>query len=63
MIVDRVGCCGLREERKAGVCNGERNVFGLMPHPEHAVEELVGGSADGLCIFRSMRDALEPAVA
>ncbi len=47
----------------AGVCNAERNVFGLMPHPEHAVDELVGGSSDGLCIFRSMREALEPALA
>jgi len=39
----------------AGVCNAEGNVFGLMPHPEHAVDELVGGSADGLKIFESMR--------
>ncbi len=23
-------------------------MFGLMPHPEHAVEELIGGSSDGL---------------
>jgi phosphoribosylformylglycinamidine (FGAM) synthase-like amidotransferase family enzyme len=26
-----------------------------MPHPEHAVRELVGGSADGLAIFESIR--------
>lgn len=45
----------------AGVCNEARNVFGLMPHPEHAVEELVGGSADGLSIFESMRLAVEGA--
>ena len=32
----------------AGVCNEDGNVFGLMPHPEHAVDALVGGSADGL---------------
>jgi phosphoribosylformylglycinamidine synthase subunit PurQ / glutaminase len=31
----------------AGVCNAEGNVFGLMPHPEHAVDELTG-STDGL---------------
>jgi phosphoribosylformylglycinamidine synthase len=37
----------------AGVCNEARNVFGLMPHPEHAVDPLTG-SADGLTIFRSM---------
>jgi phosphoribosylformylglycinamidine synthase len=36
----------------AGVCNEARNVFGLMPHPEHAVERLVGGE-DGLVLFRS----------
>ena len=45
----------------AGVCNAAGNVFGLMPHPEHAVEELVGGSADGLKIFDSMRLAIEGA--
>jgi phosphoribosylformylglycinamidine synthase len=43
----------------AGVCNEAGNVFGLMPHPEHAVDELVGGSADGLAIFQSMRLAVE----
>ncbi len=46
----------------AGVCNADGNVFGLMPHPEHAVEELVGGSADGLKIFESMRLTAEGAV-
>jgi phosphoribosylformylglycinamidine synthase I len=45
----------------AGVCNEAGNVFGLMPHPEHAVEELIGGSADGLAIFESMRLAAEGA--
>ena len=43
----------------AGVCNERGNVFGLMPHPEHAVDELVGGSADGLKIFESMRMTVE----
>jgi len=38
----------------AGVCNEARNVFGLMPHPEHAVDALTG-STDGLRIFSSMR--------
>jgi phosphoribosylformylglycinamidine synthase subunit PurQ / glutaminase len=37
----------------AGVCNEAGNVMGLMPHPEHAVDELVGGSADGLKLFAS----------
>jgi phosphoribosylformylglycinamidine synthase I len=41
----------------AGICNRERNVAGLMPHPERAVEEAVG-SADGLVIFLSMVEAL-----
>jgi phosphoribosylformylglycinamidine synthase len=41
-------------EEIAGVCNEERNVFGLMPHPEHAVDPLTG-SADGLLIFESLR--------
>ena len=41
----------------AGVCNRERNVVGLMPHPERAVESAVG-SADGLVILRSMVEAL-----
>ena len=43
----------------AGVCNEAGNVFGLMPHPEHAVDELTGGSADGLKIFDSMRMTVE----
>jgi phosphoribosylformylglycinamidine synthase subunit PurQ / glutaminase len=37
----------------AGLCNRERNVVGLMPHPERAVESALG-SADGLVILRSM---------
>jgi phosphoribosylformylglycinamidine synthase I len=44
----------------AGVCNEAGNVFGLMPHPEHAVDALTG-STDGLCIFESMRRAVEGA--
>lgn len=41
----------------AGISNRERNVLGLMPHPERAVEEALG-SADGLVIFRSMVESL-----
>jgi phosphoribosylformylglycinamidine synthase I len=44
----------------AGVRNAAGNVFGLMPHPEHAVDPLTG-STDGLCIFQSMRLAVEGA--
>jgi phosphoribosylformylglycinamidine synthase subunit PurQ / glutaminase len=40
----------------AGVRNEAGNVFGLMPHPEHAVDEL-SGSTDGLKIFTSMAHA------
>jgi phosphoribosylformylglycinamidine synthase I len=46
----------------AGVCNEQRNVFGLMPHPEHAVDPLTG-SADGLKIFESIRAAVADRVA
>ncbi len=41
----------------AGICNRERNVAGLMPHPERAVEPALD-SADGLVILRSMVEAL-----
>jgi phosphoribosylformylglycinamidine synthase len=42
------------QDEIAGVCNEAGNVFGLMPHPEHAVDPLTG-SADGLTIFESIR--------
>ena len=46
----------------AGVANAAGNVFGLMPHPEHAVDPLTG-SVDGLTIFASMAASLAtPAV-
>jgi phosphoribosylformylglycinamidine synthase len=41
----------------AGVCNRERNVVGLMPHPERAVEAALG-SSDGLVILRSLIESL-----
>jgi phosphoribosylformylglycinamidine synthase len=37
----------------AGVCNSHKNVMGLMPHPEHAVDPLTG-SADGGRLFESL---------
>jgi phosphoribosylformylglycinamidine synthase len=40
----------------AGVANETKNVFGLMPHPEHAVDPLLG-SADGALILGSLVDA------
>jgi phosphoribosylformylglycinamidine synthase I len=41
----------------AGICSRERNVMGLMPHPERAVETALG-SVDGLVIFRSLIQSL-----
>jgi phosphoribosylformylglycinamidine synthase len=38
----------------AGICNERGNVVGLMPHPEHAVEDLCGPGTDGLVFFTSV---------
>jgi phosphoribosylformylglycinamidine synthase len=46
----------------AGVVNADGNVFGLMPHPEHAVDSLLG-SADGALILGSLVDAARLSVA
>lgn len=40
-------------ENIAGICNRQRNIVGLMPHPERACEALLGGT-DGRLIFESM---------
>jgi len=37
----------------AGVCNAERNVFGMMPHPERAADAILGNQ-DGVAIFESI---------
>lgn len=37
----------------AGICNEARNVVGLMPHPERATSELIGGT-DGVSLLRSL---------
>ncbi|MBL8181749.1 MAG: phosphoribosylformylglycinamidine synthase subunit PurQ [Blastocatellia bacterium] len=44
----------------AGICNLDRNVLGMMPHPERACEELLG-SNDGRDIFRSLAKAVASA--
>ncbi len=44
-------------ENIAGICNRERNVFGLMPHPDRASDARLG-SADGAKIFRSMMETI-----
>ncbi len=42
----------------AGICNAQRNVFGMMPHPERASEDILG-NADGRLMFESLiRNAL-----
>ena len=41
----------------AGVCNKERNVFGMMPHPERAVDERLGNT-DGLELLRNLSVAV-----
>jgi phosphoribosylformylglycinamidine synthase len=46
-------CFNGSQDEIAGVRNAAGNVFGLMPHPEHAVDPLTG-SADGLLLFESM---------
>jgi phosphoribosylformylglycinamidine synthase len=45
----------------AGILNAERNVLGMMPHPERASEALMGGE-DGLFIWRSMLSSVAPAM-
>ena len=40
----------------AGMLEPGRNVLGLMPHPERAIEPLLGGT-DGLAMFRSLLES------
>jgi phosphoribosylformylglycinamidine synthase len=40
----------------AGICNAERNVVGLMPHPERASDPVLG-SADGIVLLESLLEA------
>jgi phosphoribosylformylglycinamidine synthase I len=48
----------------AGICNRQRNVMGMMPHPERAVEAALG-STNGLVVLRSLVQSLarQPAAA
>lgn len=39
----------------AGICNKEKNVYGLMPHPERAIESILG-SIDGLKMLQGFKD-------
>ncbi len=45
----------------AGVVNEAGNVAGLMPHPEHAIDQLTGPSDDGLAFFTSVLHVVVPA--
>jgi phosphoribosylformylglycinamidine synthase I len=42
----------------AGIRNEAGNVVGLMPHPEHAIEDLTGPGTDGLAMFVSVLKSL-----
>lgn len=46
----------------AGIVNERGNVLGLMPHPERAVEAILG-STDGLGVFESLREAVNQDIA
>ena len=43
----------------AGIVNKQGNVMGMMPHPERAVESILG-SGDGLKVFESLRKTISP---
>ncbi|SRR6056297_1764465 len=46
-------------ENIAGVCNEEKNVYGMMPHPERAADEMLGNT-EGKAIFDSILNNLLP---
>jgi len=58
-LTDGANVNGSRESI-AGICSRERNVLGMMPHPERACEDLLG-STDGRDIFRSLAATLAAA--
>ena len=41
----------------AGICNQAGNVFGMMPHPERAIDPLHGGT-DGINLFKSIIESI-----
>jgi phosphoribosylformylglycinamidine synthase I len=58
-VVEEGGCNPNGSYRDiAGITNERGNVVGLMPHPEHAVEEGYGPSLDGLAFFTSVLNSL-----
>jgi phosphoribosylformylglycinamidine synthase len=56
VVLRYAGPCNGSVDDVAGVCNAAGNVMGLMPHPEHAVDPLLG-SADGALILASLVEA------
>lgn len=46
----------------AGITSAERNVVGLMPHPEHAVDRTLSEGTDGFAMFAGLLGALSPAL-
>jgi phosphoribosylformylglycinamidine synthase len=58
-LTDEANVNGSRESI-AGICSRERNVLGMMPHPERACEDLLG-SSDGRDLFRSLAATLAAA--
>lgn len=46
----------------AGICNAQRNVFGMMPHPERASESILGNT-DGRILFESLMSYSRPTAA
>jgi phosphoribosylformylglycinamidine synthase len=42
----------------AGICDASGGIVGLMPHPEHAIDELTGPGRDGLGFFESVISVL-----
>jgi len=53
--------CNGSRQNIAGILNRERNVLGMMPHPERAADPLMG-STDGLFILRSLTAAVPESV-
>ena len=56
IVLRYAGPCNGSVRDVAGVVNEQGNVMGLMPHPEHAVDPLLG-SADGALVLASLVDA------
>jgi phosphoribosylformylglycinamidine synthase subunit PurQ / glutaminase len=56
VVVRYVGNPNGSQRDIAGITNERGNVVGLMPHPEHAVEDLTGPGTDGLRFFTSLFD-------